>query len=250
MKIHQLNGYIQAIYLVEYKHGLLLLDGCCRCDVKTVCNFISRELKRPITELKTVVVTHMHPDHAGGAHLFRKITGCQIVSANKMTHWYRGLNGLLMHWIDMILSIYVGKRIKQGVRNVYYSRKLKADIKLKDGDNIPGFEDWSVIATPGHTDRDLSVLHKSKNWMYVADLIIKLKNKKFIAPFPVFHPNKYKNSLNHVKNLAPRQVLLAHGGMVQITDNEYVLMVENAPRVPRTPLRATIKKFKKITRRH
>lgn len=250
MKVHQLNGYIQSIYLIEYEHGLLLLDGCCRCDVSTVCDFITKELHRSVSDLRVVVVTHMHPDHAGGAHLFRKITGCQIVSANRENHWYKGINGVLMHWIDIILSVYVGRRIKQGIRNVCYSRKLNVDVKLHDGDLIPGFEEWSVIETPGHTDRDLSIYHQNTNSVYVADLIIKLRNNKFIAPFPVFHPNKYKSSLKKIKVLAPKQVLLAHGGIIHITSDDFDQMVSNSPNVPRTPLRATMKKFKKITRRH
>ncbi len=249
MKLHQLTGYIQSIYLVEYDHGLLLLDGCCRTDVKKVSQFITQELKRPISDLKTVVVTHMHPDHAGGAHQFRKISGCLIVSANKKQHWYHGLNGVLMHWIDVILAMYVGKRVRKGIRNVFYARKLKPDAVLDDGDLIPNFPEWSVLETPGHTDRDLSLLHEPNHWVYVADLIIKLRTK-FISPFPVFHPNKYRGSLQKIKALAPSQVLLAHGGMLQMKKTDFDHMIKQAPEIPRTPLRATIKKFKKITRRH
>lgn len=249
MIIHQLKGYIQCIYLVEYPHGLMLLDGCCRSDVKVVKAFIETELNRPFNDLKVVLVTHMHPDHAGGAHLFRRLTGCQVVSADKNNHWYRGFNGILMHWIDVVLSIYVGRRLKKGTRNVLYSRKLKPDVKLKDGDDVPGFDEWQVLETPGHTDRDLSILHKDKNMVYVADLIIKLRTK-FIVPFPVFHPNKYRTSLQRIKQMKPKLVLLAHGGQIKMAHEDFDHMIAHAPKIPRTPLRATIKKFKKITQRH
>lgn len=249
MKIHQLSGYIQSIYLIEYDHGLLLLDGCCRCDVQTIQNFITNELKRPVTDLKTVVITHMHPDHAGGAHQFRKISACSLVSADKNHHWYKGFNGVLMHWIDMLLSIYVGTRLNKGIRHVWYSRKLKVDYKIRQGATIPGFPEWRVIETPGHTDRDLSLWHPQSNVVYVADLIIKLKNR-FIVPFPIFHPNKYKESLNAIKDMAPNKVMLAHGGQIEMKPEDFDQMIQMAPKIPRTPLRATIKKFKKITRRH
>ena len=64
MKIHTLSGYIQHIYLAEHEHGLLLLDGCSRADVETVSQFITETLHRPLSDLKLIVVTHMHPDHA------------------------------------------------------------------------------------------------------------------------------------------------------------------------------------------
>ena len=245
MKIHHLSGYIQSIYLVEYPHGLLLLDGCCRADVKHITEFIEVELKRPLTDLKTVVVTHMHPDHAGAAHSLRKLAGCVLVSADKEQHWYKGLNGILMHWIDVVLTLYVGRKMKKGIKNVMYSRKLRPDIKVKHGNQVPHFLEWSVLETPGHTDRDLSILHKEKNWVYVADLIIKLKTR-FISPFPVFHPNQYLRSLQNIKDLAPQKIMLAHGGMLHMDDADFDQMIENAPKIPRTPLRASLLKIKRI----
>ncbi len=246
MKVHHLSGYIQSIYLVEYPHGLLLLDGCCRADVKFLSDFITCELKRPLTDLKTVVVTHMHPDHAGAAHKLRKLSGCLIVAADKSQHWYRGLNGVLMHWIDVVLTLYVGRRMKKGIKNVMYSRKLKPDVKVNDGDKIPHFPAWSIVETPGHTDRDLSVWHQQKNWIYVADLIIKLKTR-FISPFPVFHPNQYRRSLAIIKQLEPEKIMLAHGGMLTMQPADFDHMLTHAPQIPRTPLRASLLKIKKIT---
>ncbi|WP_223788511.1 MBL fold metallo-hydrolase [Marinicella meishanensis] len=247
MKIHQLSGYIQGIYLVEYDHALLLLDGCCRADVSRLQRFIEQELQRPFSDLKMVLVTHMHPDHAGAAHTLRKRTGCQIASADKDTHWYRGFNGVLMHWIDVVLTLYVGKKMGRKMKYVAYSRKLKPDHHLADGDVVPGFPDWSVLETPGHTDRDLSVWHRDSHWIYVADLFIKLRNK-YIHPFPIFHPNKYKRSLQRVHALKAAKIALAHGGVVTMTDESFATLIDHSPPIPRTPLRASILKFKHILR--
>ena len=103
MKIHQLKGYIQSIYLVEYPQQLLLLDGCCRADINMLEQFITGDLSRPFSDLKLIVVTHMHPDHAGAAHKLRKITGCKIASANMPKQWYTGLSGRFSHLLDLSL---------------------------------------------------------------------------------------------------------------------------------------------------
>ncbi|MFC3193276.1 MBL fold metallo-hydrolase [Marinicella sediminis] len=245
MKIHHLNGYIQSIYLVEYPHGLLLLDGCCRADVPMLKRFFKDNLKRPLTDLKALVVTHMHPDHAGAAHKLRKLTACQIISAHKESQWYRGMNGLLMHWLDVVLTVYVARRLNKSVKNVWYSRKLKPDVRLTDGAVIPGFPEWQVLETPGHTDRDLSVYHAESQQVYVADLLIKLRHG-FICPFPVFHPNKYRRSLQKIADLDSRQVLLAHGGMLTMHAGDFADLIKRAPSKPRTPLRATVSKFKRL----
>jgi len=246
MKVHQLNGYIQSIYLIEYPHGVLLLDGCCRADLKLIIDFFQSKLNRPLNDLKTIVVTHMHPDHAGAAHKLRKLSGCLIVSADKENQWYKGLNGIMMHWIDVILTLYVGKKMNKGIKNVMYNRKLNPDIKVSHGEKVVHFPDWILLETPGHTDRDLSVFHPDKNWIYVADLMIKLRTR-FIAPFPIFHPNKYRKSLKYVKKLAADKVMLAHGGILNMQANDYDQVINAAPQIPRTPLRASLLKIKKIT---
>jgi len=240
MHIHHLQGYIQAIYLVEYSDKLLLLDGCCRADIDVLKDFILNTLQRPLQDLKVIVVTHMHPDHAGAAHRLRTLTGAKIVSANKIDSWYKNFNGVLLHIIDIVLALYVAKRINKPLKNLWYPRKLEPDYKLNDGDLIPFFNEWQVLETPGHTDRDLSVYHADTKQIYVADLTVKLK-KKYIPPFPLFHPKKYKASLAKVKALDPSAIYLAHGGKVKPSLEDYEKLLILAPDLPQTPWRAKAK---------
>ncbi len=245
MKIHHIDGYIQTIYLVEYANSLLLLDGCCRADVSTLHSFITDTLKRPFSDLSLVVVTHMHPDHAGAAHKLRELTGCKIAAANVNGDWYQGIDGFLMHLTDIALTRWVAKRKGKPSKNIWYSAKLKPDIKLNDGDLLPGFDDWQTIETQGHTDRDISLHHLPSNRIYVADLAVKVKGK-FIAPFPVFYPNRYRKSINKIKDLKPDSIILAHGGEVQLSQEQCQYLFDTAPTVPLTHWRSIKIKFNKI----
>ena len=249
MQIHHLDGYIQSIYLVEYEHGLLLLDGCCRADIETLQQFIENELGRCMGDLKLVVVTHMHPDHAGAAQYLRKRFGCKIASANKQHQWYRGVVGMIMHLTDIVLASWVASRLGKQRRNLWYPASLQPDYVVNDGDALPVFEQWQVIETPGHTDRDLSLLHVETKRIYVADLIVKVK-KRFIPPFPVFHPNKYHNSIGRLMEIRPKSVMLAHGGEVQLLESDYQFLFDRAPEVPKTHWRATKGKFRQALQRY
>lgn len=80
MQLHRIQGYIQTMYLAEYPDKLMLLDGASRADIPHLEDFIEHQLHRPFSDLKLVVVTHMHPDHAGGAHRLRDLTGCKAQS--------------------------------------------------------------------------------------------------------------------------------------------------------------------------
>lgn len=244
MKLHKLEGYIQSIYLVEYSDRLMLLDGASRADIATLQTFIEHDLGRPFGDLHTVIVTHMHPDHAGAAHRLRELTDCKIVSANVAGQWYRGLDGKLMHLTDIMLAKWVSGRLNKPHRRIWYSPYLRADIKLNDGDIVPGFDEWRVHFTQGHTDRDLSVEHIPSKKIYIADLLVKVKGQ-YVPPYPVFYPNRYRASIKKLQQLSPRRILLAHGGEISLTDSDYERVIASAPNVPVTHWRSVKNKFKK-----
>ncbi len=238
-EIVRLDGYIQSTYMAVYPDKLMLLDGCCRADVPMVLDYIQTKLKRPLTDLKVVVVTHMHPDHAGGANALRRATGCLLVSADKDKQWYAGIGGHTMHLIDIALAHFVANRKQRPRKLLWYPAYLKPDVRVKDKDRIPSFEDWQVLETPGHTDRDLSLFHTPTRQVYTADLIIKLRHK-FVAPFPVHYPKAYVDSLQKIKDLNPSNVMMAHGCELVIDQQTFDALIERAPKKPRT-IKDTIK---------
>lgn len=238
-EIIRLEGYIQSSYLAIYPNKLLLLDGCCRADVTMILEYIKNTLERPISDLKVVMVTHMHPDHAGGAYALKKATGCMIVSANKSKQWYAGVSGQIMHLVDTGLAYYVARRQARPFKNLWYSAHLNPDITVKDGDRVPEFDDWQVLETSGHTDRDLSLLHLPTRQVYTADLIIKLRHK-FVAPFPIYDPKAYISSLQKIKDLQPSKVMMAHGRELYINAETFDMLIKQAPKQPRT-VKDTIK---------
>ncbi|MDO5686711.1 MAG: MBL fold metallo-hydrolase [Neisseria sp.] len=228
MNIHRLQGYIQQIYLVEYPDKLLLLDGGCRCDVKVVRDFIEQELSRSIKDLKTVVVTHMHPDHAGGAHALRRISGCRIVAADRRKQWYGGVFGLFRFLTDIALGHWMAGRLHKEKTNIWYCPYLRPDVRIAHGETVPDFPEWQVFETIGHTDRDLSVYHADSGTIYTADLILRLKNR-LTPPLGVAQPNDYKASLRFVQSLRAKTFLLAHGGTTELNDEDFEQMIAATP---------------------
>ncbi len=245
IKLHQLGGYIQTILLAEYADKLLLLDGCSRADVSLIKHYINDTLKRPLTDLTLIVVTHMHPDHAGAAHKLRTISGCEIASANVAGQWYSGFDGKVMHIIDILLTRWVANKKQQKQRWLWYPSTLSPDYRLNDGDFLPGFDDWQALATQGHTDRDLSLHHLPSNQVYIADLIVTTR-KGFIPPFPVFYPERYRNSVSKVANLNTDSIILAHGGEVKLTTKHFEQVLAKAPTKPITHWRSIKTKLKQI----
>ena len=244
MTLYEFEGYIQSIYLVEYPHGLLLLDGACRADVPVIIDFITTKLNRPASDLKLVVSTHMHPDHAGAATKLKQLTGCKIAAGAQVKQWYSGLDGILMYLTDMLLAHWVAGRKNKKKQSLWYPRKLQPDYYLTNGQILPGFDDWQTVTTHGHTDRDISLYHQQSDKIYVADLVVIVKGQ-YTSPFPVFHPNRYKESLQNVCDLNVNTVILAHGGERQISKQQWQTLIDNAPNKPATHWRSVKKKLAK-----
>lgn len=244
MKIHTLSGYIQHIYLAEDSEGLLLLDGCSRADVDKVCLYITKTLGRPLSDLKLIVVTHMHPDHAGGAMRMRKRTGAQVASHPKAAAWYKGLGGRTAHIIDLLLTWWVADRIGKAKESIWYNPILAPDILLKDKQSLPIFANWQVIYTPGHTDHDLSIMHVPSKQAYIADVLVRVKGK-LVPPYPLCHPNQYRESLKTLAQSPIDTFFCAHVPPTAKSDIDFEHVIDNAPIKPKNHWHSSKNRIKK-----
>lgn len=245
MQLHLIKGYIQNIHLVEYQHGCLLLDGCCRADLAIILAYFKNVLNRPITDLRVVVVTHMHPDHAGCAMKLKSLSNCIIATGQYSNHWYGGWRGRLAHLIDISLAWWVAGRLGKKRKNIWYTPHLNECVQLTDMQAIPVFPEWRAIATPGHTDRDISLLNKKEKLLYVADLIVQVKSELH-PPFPVYLPHEYKNSLAKIKQYTGYKLLMAHVHTQTISAEAIDNLLAIAPNTPKTNWHSVKAKLKRI----
>lgn len=213
LKIHSIPAYISTLFLAEYENALLLLDSGCKCDVRRVKNFIKNGLKRPLSDLRLVVSSHTHPDHAGGIHYFRKRLGIPVAGPHNLNDWYRGTGGFIQHKIDTILGYWVASVYNRKFEDIFFDRENKLDFKLKNGSKLPFFSDWTVYEAPGHTNHDIVVYNRKEKILYVADVCL-MVNGKFIPPFPVSYPEIMAKSLKKIESLKADKILFAHGGFL------------------------------------
>ena len=211
-RLHALEGQIETIYIAEYPDRILILDGGCRCDVRKIKKFIAGTLGRDMRDVALLVVSHVHPDHAGGAPILRRRYGIPIAAPKGIDTWYSGIAGRFQHLVDFMFLWAVVIRKGQPFRRMWYPRRVRPDYPLGDGDPLPFFGDWRLIAAPGHTAHHSVAYNEKDGTLYVGDLILRTGGSWHL-PFSVTAPKAQKASLGKISRLKIGTMLLAHGGV-------------------------------------
>jgi glyoxylase-like metal-dependent hydrolase (beta-lactamase superfamily II) len=221
MKLHTLKGYINNIFLAEYDSGILLLDGASPADLELIEDFCINTLKRPVTDIKLSVVSHMHPDHSGAAPLLRKKYGIPIAAYKLIDPWYSGITGWFQHKLDCIMAQIVALRHNTPIKRIFSQRITRPDFLVNDGDALFFFEDWKVVYVPGHTLHDIALFNSKTSMLYAADSIVMVKNK-YTLPLPVIFQRKMKNSYKKPGDLNAKTILLPHGEIIETESSKAI----------------------------
>jgi len=244
-KLHFFKGYVQNNYIAEYENRILFIDGASRPDVPEIVQCITTDLGSSMDKLKLMAVTHCHPDHSGAAGILRKKYGTAVAAPHEMDRWYSGIGGALQHISDTLQSKFMARQLDSEHRLLWYSRRLRPDYSLYDGDSLPFFPDWTAIAAPGHTSHNMHFFNKNNGVMYIADTIID-SNGKYLPPVPVLFPGKMVETLLRIKEIRPDMLLLAHGPSQFYRYNEK--MIDDTIKKIETGSSAYIRMFYKISK--
>lgn len=243
-KLHQIDGYIETIFIAEYIDKILILDGGCRSDAKIIEDFVCKTLERPINDIKLLFVSHTHPDHLAAAQILRKKYGIPIAAYFDVDEWYKGFGGSLQHFFDIIMGWYVVFAKKLTWKYFWYPKTVNPEFKMQDNDMLPGFDDWAVIYAPGHTSVDCLLYNKENEMLYAVDTLVTLNDKRKTLPFPINEPEKMKQTLIKLSKLKIKTLLLAHGGIIDSFDaEEFLKFIPNANR----NLTILLRVFRKIS---
>ena len=130
-----------AAYLIETGDGLVLIDSLYGSWLPVLLNNI-RELGFDPADVKYLINTHGHFDHAGGSALFQKVYGSRVVMTAE-------------DW-----------QVAQAKPELaaFYMPTPRVDMVAEDGDTISlGDNTITLYKTPGHTEGVLSLGYTGKD---------------------------------------------------------------------------------------
>ncbi len=160
-------GYVNA-FLVE-DDDLTLIDTGAPGNAGKILKAV-REMGRDPEEIRHILLTHGHPDHAGSAAELKAITGAKVyMHAAEVPHVEEGRS-------PRPQTPYFTGIVNKTLYQVFVKRAsgqippLKIDATLEDGDWLPIASGIHVIHIPGHSPAQLAFfIPGQKNVLFVAD---------------------------------------------------------------------------------
>jgi glyoxylase-like metal-dependent hydrolase (beta-lactamase superfamily II) len=166
--------------------------------------------------IERIAITHMHPDHVGGAAAAAAATGASVHQGatdysqcvrvwgspdwpERIAAWFRR-NGVPARVADEL--------IEQGHAFAPFVSYAHDPELLREGDEVAG---WSVVELPGHADGHLGFL---RDGVLVAGDHLLARITPAVGLYPESRPDPlgdYLASLERTIELEPRLVLPGHG---------------------------------------
>jgi len=161
--------YCSASYVVHEPDGVFLVDAGMEPDGSDLLAGL-RHLGRDVREVRALLLTHWHNDHAAGADALRQLSGARVYVHEREQPWFeqrvagpwrRRLSELLPeHGPLSALKALVGQAPPRAVRDTTACR---------DGELLEGR--FRVLHTPGHTQGHASFLHLPTRTLFTGDAI-------------------------------------------------------------------------------
>ena len=147
--VHKVDGVKGAnCYLVMSGPDMVLIDTGMRGSSKKIGSYL-KGLRKNLTDIKYIFITHPDLDHVGGAAEMKKLTGAKLIihigdvpavagdSSSRFRN--KGRFVIILSWI---------------LSKLMHASQVDPDIILKENTDIAGLK---IINTPGHSDGSLSV---------------------------------------------------------------------------------------------
>ncbi len=147
------------VYLIEGQTGCWLIDSGVAGAWKEIFSYMENIGRKPL-DIRTLFLTHSHPDHIGSAKAIRDAAGCEIFGPERE----RG-------WIEDIGQQFEERPIPNFYQLAGESVGLDRGLKGQDRLCLEEGLTLSVVETGGHSHGSISYLLEEKGVLFTGDAI-------------------------------------------------------------------------------
>lgn len=200
----------------------MVIDVALRGE-KNVVDYLTNTMNRNLQDVDLVLCTHGHTDHMGGLRKLARACHAEVAIPSLTSLWRERLFQLLLpllpgSWSDgLSSSLLVWKD-----PNSTQSRLNRSDwscTKLQPGASLPGFDNWLVVPTPGHTQDSCCYFHLPSKSLISGDTILASgKTNQLLLPSIYRSRSKLEQSISELRKLDPLSIYPGHGSVLSASN--------------------------------
>ena len=169
-RIPTLGDFINSFAFVDADGSVTLVDCGVKRAPKKIIEGLAALGKHP-NDVKEIVLTHAHSDHAGGAAGMVAKTAADGVTVHEREAAYIVSGDAPPRDASTTLGAIFARMPGGGFAATTVSRELK------DGDVLPTAGGLRIMHTPGHTPGHISLLHTPTGVLITGDAIWNMRSK-------------------------------------------------------------------------
>ena len=175
------RSYFVCSYIVKSGNGVVLIDAGMSSDGLEMLKAVEA-IGFGAQNIKGILLTHWHNDHAAGASAISKIANAPVYYHQADASNFNGLAarpGIFSKMGDLIPEVGFLVLFKGLIRNTLPNPVL-AQRFIHDGDIL--LEDFEVMETPGHTPGHVCFYYRPEKTLFAGDaLAVVGKQLRFMA---------------------------------------------------------------------
>ena len=189
--VHLIETFAGCVLYTEGR--MVLVDTSSDAGAKDIFAYL-RKIGHAPKDIRSIVITHTHPDHVSGlAALKAQAAGAKVAA----------------HRDD---ADYVARtRDYPGPPGRQRHQAVPVDVRLEDGQSYEGF---TVIHCPGHTPGSIALLDQERKVLVAGDT---LNNERGLGPMSDQYnidPKAHRQSIKKLANYEFEVVLVGHGAPI------------------------------------
>lgn len=175
--IYAVDGSIGCNTYLIVDDGVTLVDTGLRGNVPRIYGSLGRIGRKP-GDIKRIVITHAHLDHINCLDRLKRETGAIVMASPPTAEVLEGRKPLQAG----LGALAVVFRLLQAF---YRYRPVPVDVRLADGDPVPGAFDFNAVYLPGHSEGNMGLFSRLKRTLISSDAILSSEGRP-VGPRPRF----------------------------------------------------------------